>query len=96
MWATVLFHPEDAPASPYTEWTFTGEPPCMPESAAPKLGKVSSTVTMDVDMPENANGVLYALGGFGGGLTVYVKDGILSYEFNLFEIKRTTIQAKES
>ena len=49
---------------------------------------------MDVDVPVNANGVLYALGGFSGGLTLYVKDGVLSYEYNLFEIMRTHIKAK--
>jgi arylsulfatase len=95
LWATALFHPEDAPASPYTEWTFDGAMTGMPESAAPKLGKVDSLVSMEVDAPENANGVLYALAGFSGGLTCYVKDGILSYEFNLFEIARTKIRATE-
>jgi len=39
--------------------------------------------------------VLYALAGFSGGITCYVKDGILKYEFNLFEIQRTKIQSKE-
>jgi len=39
--------------------------------------------------------VIYALGGFSGGLTLYVKDGILSYEYNLFEISRTLIKAKD-
>ena len=60
LWSTVLFHPEDAPATPYTEWTFTGPMTRMPESAAPKLGKFDNPVAMEVDMPENANGVLYA------------------------------------
>jgi arylsulfatase len=95
MWATVMFHPEDSPASPYTEWTFTGAITRMPEASAPKLGKVSNTVSMEVDVPANANGVLYALGGFSGGLTTYVKDSVLSYEYNLFEINRTKIKAQE-
>jgi len=30
--------------------------------------------------------VLYALGGFSGGLALYVKDSVLSYEYSLFEI----------
>jgi hypothetical protein len=64
-----LFHPEDAPASPLTEWTFDFPITRMPESAAPKLGKVDSLVTMEVDVPANANGVLYALAGFSGGIT---------------------------
>jgi hypothetical protein len=38
--------------------------------------------------------VIYALGAFSGGLTLYVKDGVLSYEYNLFEIQRTHIKAK--
>ena len=67
----------------------------MPESAAPKLGKNSSLVTMDVDVPANANGVLYALAGFSGGVTCYVKDGFLNYEFNLFEVQRTKIRSKD-
>ncbi len=95
MWSTAMFHPEDAPASSLTEWTFDGPMTRMPESAAPKLGKVDSLVVMDVDVPTNANGVLYALAGFSGGISCYVKDGYLKYEFNLFEIQRTKIQSKE-
>jgi hypothetical protein len=34
------FIPEDAPASPLTEWVFDGPITRMPESAAPKLGKI--------------------------------------------------------
>ena len=40
LWSTAMFHPEDAPASPLTEWTFDAPMTRMPESAAPKLGKV--------------------------------------------------------
>jgi len=39
--------------------------------------------------------VLYALGAFSGGLACYVKDGVLCYEYNLFEIERTHIKAKD-
>jgi arylsulfatase len=88
-------HPEDGPATPYTEWTFTGPITRMPEFNAPKLGgKSSSRVTMEVDVPDKAEGVLYALGGFSGGLTCYVKDGVLCYEYNMFEIERTKLKAK--
>ena len=50
---------------------------------------------MDLDVPANPHGVLYALAGFSAGLTCYVKDGILCYESNLFEIQRTKIRAKD-
>ena len=46
-------------------------------------------------MPADANGVLYKLGGFSGGLTCFIEDGILCYEYNLFEIQRTKIRAQE-
>jgi len=95
LWSTALFHPEDAPAPTATEWSFDAPITLMPESAAPKLGKNSSLVTMEIDTPANANGVLYALCGFSGGLTCYVKDGILSYEFNLFEVQRTKVKASK-
>jgi arylsulfatase A-like enzyme len=94
LWAIIL-HPEDLPSTPYTEWTFNGPITGMPEFAAPKIGKTDNTVSMDVDVPANANGVLYALGGFSGGLSCYVKDGVLCYEYNLFEILRTQIKAKD-
>lgn len=95
LWSTVLYHPEDAPASPYTSWDFRHPITNMPESAAPKLGKVSSLVTMEVNVPKDANGVLYALAGFSGGLTCYVKDNTLNYEFNLFTIRRSKFRADQ-
>jgi arylsulfatase len=94
LWSPFL-HMEDLPSTPYTEWTFTGTITRMPEFAAPKIGKFSNTITMDLDVPENANGVLYAVGGFAGGMTCYVKDGVLCYEYNKFMIERTQIKAEQ-
>lgn len=50
---------------------------------------------MELEVPNNANGVLYALAGFSGGISCYVKDGYLNYEFNLFEVQRTKIRAPQ-
>ena len=94
LWVPVL-HPELRNATPYTEWNFPGEITRMPEFCAPALGNKPNVVTIDAEIPANANGVLYALGGFSGGLTCYVKDGMLCYEYNLFNIQRTHIRAKE-
>ena len=44
-------------------------------------------VTIDAEFGENANGVLYAVGGSGGGLTVYMEDGQLVYEYNMMIIE---------
>jgi arylsulfatase len=92
LWSAV-YHPEDAPATPYKNWTFDGAISRMPEFTAPKLGKFDNNVSMEIIVPKDASGVLYALGGFSGGLACYIKDGYLSYEYNLFEIKRTQIKA---
>ena len=88
-------HPELRISTPYKEWTFSGDITRMPEFCAPALGNKDNVVTIDADIPANANGVLYALGAFSGGLSCYVKDGTLCYEYNLFEIERTNIRAKE-
>jgi arylsulfatase A-like enzyme len=93
LWTMV--HPEDGPATPYTDWTFTGSINRMPEFAAPKIGKFNNIVSMEVDVPADAQGVLYALGAFSGGLSCYVRDGVLCFEYNLFGIERTQIKAKE-
>jgi arylsulfatase len=69
-----LYDPEDAPASSLTEWTSGNLITGMPESAAPNCGKVSSVVTIDIDAPKDANGVLYALAGFSNGIAGNVKD----------------------
>ena len=67
----------------------------MPEFCAPALGNKPNVVTIDAVIPANANGVLYKLGANSGGLTCFVEDGVLCYEYNLFIIQRTKIRAKE-
>ena len=52
-------------------------------------------MTIDADIPENASGVLYALGSSSGGLTAYLDDGYLCYEYNLFIIMRTKIRSEQ-
>jgi arylsulfatase len=94
LWVPV-FHPELRVSTPYREWNFSGDVIRMPEFCAPALGNRANVVTLDVDIPDDANGVLYALGGAGGGLTCYVDNGILCYEYNLFIIQRTKIRSEQ-
>jgi arylsulfatase len=94
LWVIAL-HPELRISTPYKEWTFAGTMTRMPEFCAPALGNRNNIVTIDAEIPANANGVLYALGAFSGGLTTYIKDGVLCYEYNLFEIQRTRIVSKQ-
>ena len=94
LWIPVM-HPELRISTPYREWNFTGDITRMPEFCAPALGNRENRVTITADIPESANGVLYALGGTGGGLTAYFDDGFLCYEYNLFILQRTKIRSAE-
>ncbi|MEN9569030.1 MAG: hypothetical protein RL172_261 [Bacteroidota bacterium] len=93
MWTR--FHPEDAIGSPYKSWTFSQSTRRMPEFTAPGLGKIGNKVTMDIDVPANANGVLYALGGSGGGLTLFMRNNKLTYEYNSFLIEHTILNTEK-
>ncbi len=91
----VAVHPEMRLSPPNTEWNFSGDITRMPEFTAPALGNRPNLVTIEADIPANANGVLYKLGANSGGLTLFVEDGILCYEYNLFIIMRTKIRATQ-
>ena len=88
------FHPEDVIKSPYKTWRFDATTTRMPEFTAPGLGKRSNRVTVDVDLNEGASGVLYALGGASGGLTLYMDKGHLVYEYNMLIIERTVVKTE--
>lgn len=92
LWVPV-YHPELRIAPPYREWEFSGDTVRMPEFCAPALGNRDNVVTIDAELPENANGVLYALGAAAGGLTCYLDGGHLCYEYNLFILMRTKIRS---
>jgi arylsulfatase A-like enzyme len=89
----VLLHPEAIKANPATEFNFDGKFTRLPEFIAPRVGYNSNKTTIELDVPANANGVLFALAGYAGGLTCYIKEGVLNYEYNLFEITRTKLKA---
>lgn len=94
LWVPAM-HPEDRITPPYTEWELSGDTVRVPEFCAPALGNRPNTVTMRLHLGERANGVLYKLGGAGGGLTCFLADGVLTYEYNLFLIQRTVITSRQ-
>jgi arylsulfatase len=83
------FHPEDVIRSPYRKWSFDEFTERMPEFAAPPLGKRSNQVRLMVETKKEDQGVLYALGGSSGGVCLYLKDGKLTYEYNMLILQRT-------
>ncbi|MFC9787267.1 arylsulfatase [Rhodococcus sp. NPDC127528] len=90
----VLTHPQYLSASTQRRWEFSGDITRMPEFCAPRLGNVDNLVTIELTAPERSSGVLYALGANSGGLTCYVDDGHLCYEYNLFILMRTKIRSE--
>ena len=94
LWSAV-FHPEDAPSNPATSFSYTQEVTGVPEFTAPKVGARSNVVTIDAELTPDSQGVLYALGAFSGGVALWVDQGKLNYEYNLFEIERTHVASSE-
>lgn len=87
------YHPELRIAMPYQEWELSADTVRVPEFCAPSLGNRPNIVTIEVSVSDLANGVLYKLGGVGGGLTCFFVDGVLHYEYNLFLVQRTKISS---
>ncbi len=87
-------HPEDVVKTKYDKWKFSGSTRRMPEFTAPGLGKKSNTVEVELEIGEKASGVVYALGGASAGLTCYMDDGFLCYEYNLFIVERYSVKSK--
>ena len=89
------FHPEDVVSSPYRKWNFDANVSRLPEFAAPPFGKRTIRTTMEIEIGENESGVLYALGGSSGGVSLYMDQGKLHYEYNMLLIERTEASTKE-
>ena len=88
------YHPEDVISPPYKSWRFDATTRRMPEFTAPPVGKRSNHVKVEGEVGESASGVLYALGGASGGVTVYLNKGKLVYEYNMLIIERTKVKAE--
>lgn len=86
-------HPEDRIKTAYSSWSFGPNTRRMPEFTAPGLGRESNAVTIDLDMKAGASGVIYALGGAGGGLTLYMDQGRLVYLYNMMIIEQYTARS---
>ena len=88
-------HPQDRVSTPYRRWAFTDATRRMPEFTAPGIGRESNRIEIDLDVPAKADGVLYALGGAGGGVSLYMKDGHLCYLYNMMIIEQYTARTSQ-
>ena len=91
----VAYHPEEMKASALKEWNLYEGMTRIAESQAPKFQSGFSTdAVIDATVPENANGVLYAVGGIAAGFTVYMQDGVLKAEYNAMTLNRYKVSSK--
>ncbi|MDM4764776.1 arylsulfatase [Pelomonas sp. SE-A7] len=88
-----FLHPEARIGSTRSEWRFDAQTQRLPEIIAPNLRSRDSVVTVRAELPAQASGVLYSLGGASGGVTLYAKDGHLVYEYNAVGFARTRLRS---
>lgn len=88
-------HPEDGQTPPNNNWVFNQRTVRMPEVAAPALGKRSNKTVVDLEVEENANGVVLALGGQSGGITLFMEAGKLILEYNMMILERYVFESDE-
>ncbi|MGH8516176.1 MAG: sulfatase-like hydrolase/transferase [Panacagrimonas sp.] len=86
-------HPEQRVGSRMSEWHLGEMTKRLPELAAPNLRSRNSRVTVDAEIPERADGVLYALGGSAGGIALYLDNGYVVYEYNGLAVASTVVRS---
>nr|WP_324731215.1 arylsulfatase [Pseudomonas sp. IT1137] len=90
-----FLNPSARIATNQREWHFSDRINRLPEFAAPNLRNQNNTVVVEAVVPANASGVLYAMGGIGGGVSLYLDDGYLVYEYNALAIARVKLRSAE-
>jgi arylsulfatase len=87
-----LLHPQEMKRSTNTEWTLFAGMSRIPESQAPNVRNGNLRAEIEIEAPRNANGVIFAMGGYAGGVTLYAYKGELRYEYSALLLKRTKIK----
>ena len=85
-------NPSEMKRSSNTEWTLYEGMTRIPESQAPNVRNGNLRVEIEAEVPRHANGVLFAMGGYAGGVTLYAYEGELRYEYSSLLLKRTKIR----
>jgi len=84
-------HPAQMKRTSNTEWTLYPGMIRIPESEAPNIRNGNLRAEIDLVDANASNGVLFAMGGYAGGATLYVVDGELRYEYSALLLKRDHI-----
>ena len=85
-------NPSEMKRSSNTEWTLFDGMTRIPESQAPNVRNGNLRAKIEVEVPENVDGVIFAMGGYAGGVSLYALDGELYYEYSALLLKRDKIK----
>jgi arylsulfatase len=88
---TVL-NPQEQKRSTNTEWTLFEGLTRIPESEAPNVRNGNLRAEIESEVPEGVNGVIFAMGGYTGGVSLFAVDGTLYYEYSALLLKRDKIE----
>ncbi len=67
----------------------------IPENAFINIKNTSLTITADVDVPANTNGVIVCQGGDFGGWTFYMLDGKPAYTYNWVGLEKYSVSSSQ-
>jgi len=92
----IVSSPRPEPSEPRGRYVYYPDTADVPECVAVNIRRRSYTIAagVSIDTPE-AEGVLFAHGGVGGGHSLYVKDGRLHYVYNWLGEKIQTVSSPE-
>jgi arylsulfatase len=86
------FNPQEQKRSTNTEWTLFEGMTRIPESQAPNVRNGNLRAEIEAKVPANVNGVIFAMGGYAGGVSLYADEGDLYYEYSALLLKRNKIK----
>jgi hypothetical protein len=86
-------NPQEMKRSTNTEWTLFEGMTRIPESQAPNVRNGNLRAEIEAEVPEDVNGVIFAMGGYAGGVSLYALDGELYYEYSALLLKRDKIRS---
>jgi arylsulfatase len=87
-----LLNPREMKKSTNTEWTLFEGMTRIPESQAPNVRNGNLRAEIEAEVPANVNGVIFAMGGYAGGVSLYALNGELYYEYSALLLKRDKIK----
>jgi arylsulfatase len=85
-------NPQEMKRSSNTEWTLFEGITRIPESEAPNVRNGNLRAEIEAEVPADVNGVIFAMGGYTGGVSLFAVDGKLYYEYSALLLKRDTIE----